>query len=406
VANSLTPICHSRSTPSEIEETGQCNTDDDSVLESARLARCLEPDFTMAANGCWPGGKNDQKAQSEISNMDSWCDDSDATQALLSTLVGCIEELQGHVSYIFTQIKSKQTRKETLMQETNASTKSKPPKTCYKVNGAKSLELRRQAWEIKKLKATVRTLSARQRAMAKDTRSVSAKCNRRHRISLQSKACNAKMMGSCSLRSFPYILALTQDALHKSSEQKVFHHANQSKASTFEADCESVGATRNTDDAATEPCGIQPCTVRKSPAIVSLRDIGTSIGPQKLRGNNLHANRFQTAMDVPGRCPVGTAAHIMASAKTRPHFAPDQDMEVELQLRVGGLVSPCISRSRNLDTIAEDAICDALDVPVERSQSREGTLVVPALIARGSETTIGRASECYAHQMDFFVSAI
>jgi len=185
------------------------NTVDESVLDSLRQACFRTQNCTLPDDSCSRVRKDsDQKStMSDTSSTGSTrCPGNfNNTDAVLDTLVGCIEELQSHVCFLFTQITSLQDSAEAKF----AAKPDKPIKLHNRVR-RKARGLCRQALEIKQLKATVRILHARQCATDKQSRLFASKRSKYQRL-VKSK--NANTTG-CSCWQ-----PMAPDSLHINSVQ-------------------------------------------------------------------------------------------------------------------------------------------------------------------------------------------
>jgi len=152
----------------------------------------------------------------------------DSNDILLHSLVACIEDLQGHVSFLLTQVKP-------MSDQPCAEAKCDFLKDHRRDGGRKTHELRRQAWEIKRLKATVRALSAKHSSVLKQTRHVASKCNDRHKRTLKVKATTPEK-DPCAL------------VVYQSTEPKALFHATHSKAPAHLGDLDYEKTACTMDD--------------------------------------------------------------------------------------------------------------------------------------------------------------
>lgn len=113
----------------------------------------------------------------------------DYKEALLNELVGCVEDLQTHVSFLFTQILPMLDMSNIAVQVCSAHFGKNP--SHGKLVGGRTGALRRQASEIKQLKDAVKALSARQHATSKHILRIVGMREHGHRLPVKSKTFSA-----------------------------------------------------------------------------------------------------------------------------------------------------------------------------------------------------------------------
>jgi len=323
---------------SDNEDLRRCHTDDQSVLNSMRCRvqtnqrariRSRDPLWTLVADACVDAGKKVDPAMTP-----SACNGSlDCTQTVLDTLVCCIEELQAHVSFLFTQVRQPEVSRDIVMPQAKSSLWS----AHHKAYRGKTQSLRRHMWEIKRLKASVRALCSRQRRAARNIRHVAAKCSNRHRVSVRTKGF------PYSRQSYEHMqvqqMSRSARALSRSGESCISLFATRMDAPKGDPDGMRAG-TEVYNGCCKKKASASPHRANTDPVVISLNDVSAAAALQRLSWMKPQEDRLQAALEVAGSLPVDDARGSMhavtpaaASVTERSGVLQGLDLGHESQLQ-------------------------------------------------------------------------
>jgi len=341
----------------ENEGLARYNTVDESVLDSLRQAFFRAQTCTSPADSCSRVRKDfDQKSTNSDtpSTGSTRCTGNfNNTEAVLDTLVGCIEELQTHVSFLFTQIASLQANAEAKI----VAQPDQPIKRHNRVR-RKARGLRRQAWEIKQLEATVRILHARQRATDKQTRPFASKCSKQQHL-VKAKIANTT---ACALLQRDAAGSLHINSVRNSSPKKTLMQAI---ADSDKTDKQSNGVA---DPASSTTHGA-----------LCWREPGALPLEASMDTQTTFMSEYEAAVPLP-RIPSLAGASCFFQARGGMALRGE---------RSGALLSPHRHRC-GLDREVTGTLSDFGDIPREITLLRDGSSSALPLSARRSDHHPGR----------------
>jgi len=350
------------------------DTDDGNSLGPRRRACSHDLNFTFVADA-WLKVSNDWNEKC-ISTGTPGTMSSSSTVILLNSLVGCIEELQTHVSFLVSQMTP-------ICERTEGKTKPNLSHTQQQACAWKTRVLRRHAWEIKWLKTTVRALRAQQRTGARKGCHRPAKNGKTHILASGSKP-GATKKSSCHLvQHGPEICP----SVNISPKAQNFCHAMHTQPSAHPGDVTFVKTNwYDTDDDGGEDAAapVHPlCSV--ACGRISNQDAGGLLHEERLdTSSTLDNSDHSAAFRRPG-CAEPQVQAMMESAeslilkdsvphrvlsaliRTCPYLESDLINEIELQRESSAEEQPL----RQLDKETTNVLSDFGEIPQEQTRSKE-----------------------------------
>jgi len=311
--------------------------------------------------------------------------------------------LQAHMTFLFTQI----------MPATSQSTCEAQPKVLKAHQHGfcrKSRTMQLYAWEIKRLKAKVRTLYVRKRSAGAKLRHADTESDGRHLISRTSKAFGDKKTSSHHkqdvLETFP-----SDNAAVKECDTRNFCHASHSKASAHPGDL-SFKTTWHDDDAeAASPIRstakadvwtLEKEDLQCEPS-VDMSSTSSKIDSETFMRRGW-TNPLQAVLEETGSLPSLNCMprHVASELQgNRPNLESNRITEMQLKkedsLGLRSLMQRFCCQS-GLGKETTNALSDFGDIPRERTQSREANFAVLSESARWSGMRPGRV-KCHSWEI-------